>query len=120
MPHAIQQLNDRTLHITVIGEFGRADQAAMQDAARALIATAGRISILIVLQDFSGFERGADWGDMDFYARHADDIVRMAIVGDPKWKDNAEAFTGAGMRATKIEFFAPAALAQAKAWIVSA
>jgi hypothetical protein len=120
MPHAIRQLNDRTLHVTVTGEFGRADQAAAQDAARALIAMAGTINVMVVLQGFTGFERGADWGDMDFYAQHADDIARMAIVGDPKWKDDVDAFTGAGMRTTKIEFFATAALTQAKAWVVSA
>jgi len=38
--------------------------------------------------------------------------IRMAIV--------AGAFTGAGIRATRIEFFATRALAQAKARVVAA
>ena len=34
-----------------------------------------------------------------------------------KWKDDAFAFLGKGLRTTQIEFFSPAALKEADSWI---
>jgi hypothetical protein len=45
-----------------------------------------------------------------------DHIRKIAIVGDLKWKETAEIFTGKGVRRIPIEFFPPEKLAEAKAW----
>ena len=37
--------------------------------------------------DFSGFEAGALWEDLKFGVAHANDLHRMAIVGDAQWMD---------------------------------
>jgi len=37
--------------------------------------------------DFAGFEAGALWEDLKFGATHANDLHRMAIVGDAKWME---------------------------------
>lgn len=120
MPHFIQQLNDRTLCATISGVMTKEDFAAVQEASRGLIAKVGKINALIILREFVGFGRGVDWGNMDFYAQHADDILKMALVGDEKWKAQAEVFTGKGARKTKIEFFPTESFGQAHSWIVSA
>lgn len=120
MPHFIQQLNDHTLGITLSGIMGKEDMTALQVAARSLLAKRGKINVLIILQDFSGFGRSLDGVNLEFYADHGDDIMKMAIVGDPKWKAEAEVFTGKGARKTKVEFFSTDQFGKAHAWILAA
>ena len=48
------------------------------------IGRAGKIKLLMILEDFQGWERGADWSDISFQVEHGDDIEKMAIVGDEK------------------------------------
>lgn len=119
MAHFIQEVNDRSVCVTLSGVMDHADRAAIERAARAMIAEVGTIHVLIILKDFEGFARGVNWGDLEFYAEHADDIAKMAIVGDPKWKADALAFTGSGTRKTEIRFFPMTSFGEANAWITS-
>lgn len=117
MPHFIQHLNERTLAATFSGVMSQDDRSALEAEARTLIAKVGKIHALIVLKDFEGIGRSVDSGNLDFYVEHADDILRMAIVGDPKWESHAYLFTGAGARKTEIKFFPPAQFGLAQAWL---
>jgi hypothetical protein len=42
--------------------------------------------VLVIVENFKGWERGADWGDRDFFVEHDHQIEKIAIVGDPKWE----------------------------------
>lgn len=117
MPHFIQQLNDTTLAVTFTGLMSQGDRVAFENAARALIAKAGRINALILLKDFEGVGRDVNMGNIDFYAQHADDIEKMAIVADPRWETQAFLFTGSGARSTDIRFFPTAQFGLAQAWL---
>jgi len=44
---------------------------------------------------------------MDFLMDYGDDVVKMAIVGDAKWKEQVFMFTAKGLRKTAIEYFCP-------------
>jgi len=57
-----------------------------------------RVKLLILVEEFEGWERNPDWGDMSFYAEHGDKIAKIAIVGNPKWETEFKMFTGAGFR----------------------
>jgi SpoIIAA-like len=46
-------------------------------------------------------------------------IEKMAIVGDEKWRDDALAFTAKGFRPTAIEFFPSSRLNEAHTWVSS-
>ena len=118
MANFIQKLNKNTVCITISGAMSQADRDAMESTGRALIAEVGQINLMVILKDFAGFARGVDWGNMEFYAEHGDDIVKMAIVGDPKWKADALAFTGSGARKTQIQFFPTTAFGAAHQWIL--
>jgi len=117
MSHLIQQADERTLWVTFSDVLTQADLDAAQLAAGELIAKAGKIRGLFVLQHFRGFARGVDWGNLAFMASHGDRIERMAIVGDEKWKTDALVFTGKGARVTEIEFFTIDGIAAAQAWL---
>jgi hypothetical protein len=64
-----------------------------------------RVKVLVILEDFKGWERGADWGDMTFFATHGDQIDKIAIVSEPKWESEILAFAGAGFRRAPVKFF---------------
>lgn len=105
----------------LIGEFrgvlARAEFDECTRHAEEAIRQHGKVRMLILLEGFAGWERGADWGDVSFALDHDQDVERMAIVGDEQWKDEFFAFTAAPFRTTKIEFFPPSRLDAARAWV---
>lgn len=113
----IQQLDARTLAVTLSEVMHQDDMLSIQAASRQLIDSAGSVRVLVILRDYRGFERGADWGDIAFTAQYGDRIERMAIVGDVRWEAEALAFTGKGARRTQIEYFPLAAFSAAQAWL---
>ena len=75
--------------------------------------------LLVTLENFAGWKRDPAWADdLDFQASHGNDIARIAIVGDPRWRDEALVYVGKGFRRTEGEFFAPASLDAARAWLL--
>ena len=74
--------------------------------------------LLVVLENFEGWERDADWGnDLDFLFLHSGKISKIAIVGEPRWEVLALAFAGAGVRRAPVKFFPANALEQARSWL---
>jgi hypothetical protein len=78
---------------------------------------ATRIKVLVLAEDFEGFERGADWGDISFLIKHDHQIDKIAIVADPKWETETLTFAGAGFRQGQVKFFSLKLVAQARAWL---
>ena len=105
------------VYASISGVMNLADLQSLQSAGMDLISQGIKPRLLVTLQDFQGWEKGADWEDMDFQITHGKDIAKIAFVGDEKWKDDAFAFVGKGLRTTQIEFFSPSALKQADSWI---
>jgi hypothetical protein len=73
--------------------------------------------LLFILENFEGWERGADWNDLDFMISHGGKISKIAIVGEPRWETLALAFAGAGVRRAPVKFFPPNELEQARTWL---
>jgi hypothetical protein len=94
-----------------------AEQQAVQKIAEEMIGAAGKIRMLVIAENFEGWSREDDWNDMGFLMEYGDSVVKMAIVGEAHWKDDAYAFAGKGLRDTEIEFFAPSALHEAECWV---
>lgn len=105
------------LHVQVSGVMTLNDQAALQNAAHALIDRGKKPRLLAVLDGFEGWEKNQDWGDVTFLSEHGDDIARMAIVGEERWRDDALMFVAQGLRATEIEYFKPADIERARGWV---
>ncbi|RMG58399.1 MAG: hypothetical protein D6717_02950, partial [Gammaproteobacteria bacterium] len=51
-----------------------------------LIRQHGRISLLLELEDFRGWDTEAAFDDFRFGTRHEDDFERIAVVGDKAWE----------------------------------
>jgi len=117
MPASLQHESGNTYRVDVSGRLVKRELDAVQDAAAEEIRRVGPIRLLFVLTRFDGWEDGADWGDLRFYIRHERDIERIAIIGDDAWRSEALMFAGAELRAAPVMFFAPRALAEARAWL---
>jgi hypothetical protein len=117
MAYEIVKADGPVLHIRIKGVMQLADHQALQAAGKKLIAQGLKPRLLVIAENFQGWEKGVDWGDMDFLMDYGDDIVKMAIVGDAKWKEQVYMFTVKGLRKTVIEYFPPEDLARAEAWV---
>jgi hypothetical protein len=115
--HEIIRIDGAILYVRVSGVMKLADQQSLQAASMGLIAQGRKVRLLVTLEGFEGWEKGVDWGDIGFLMAHGDDIAKMAIVGDERWKDQIFAFVGKGLRTTEIEFFHPSSVTEATSWI---
>lgn len=119
MGFSLLERNDAFLHIQISGVMTLTDLAALQNEARVLITRGLKPRALIELADFGGWGKGPGWDDIVFFAEHGDDIARMAIVGEERWRDQALMFTAKGLRATEIEYFTPDDFDRARQWLCS-
>jgi len=118
MPASIQHESGNLFRVQISGVLRQAELRDVQAVAVREIARLGMITLLFVLEQFEGWERDTDWGDLTFYAAHDKDIEKIAIVGEEKWRDHGLAFAGAGIRKAAVRFFAPAENAQARVWLL--
>lgn len=117
MAHEIIQTDGAFVAVRIRGLMRLADMQAMQATTQKLIEQGKKPRCLVVAEDFQGWDKQDDWNDVGFFVEHGDDIEKMAIVGDERWKDDIYLFTGKGLRKTRIEFFPASALREAEAWL---
>ena len=101
----------------ISGESTKSEVSQMQAAALAAIGRCGKISALFILENFTGWRQGDQWGDITFLTEHDKDIAKIAVVGDEQWRDLTDAFLAKGFRQAAVEYFLPADLAKARAWV---
>ena len=117
MSAKLEQHPDRLLVLRVGGELKKAELDAVQSRFAERIDATGAVRLLVLLESFTGWERGEQWGEVDFFLTHGDDIEKIAIVGDPRWETEALAFAGAGMRKGPVKFFPETEESEARAWL---
>ena len=106
----------RVMRITGLLKKSEWDRALAEEAAEWGVETS--VKVLVAVEEFEGWERGVDWGDMDFFVDHEHQIEKIAIVADPKWELQTLMFAGAGIRSGQVKFFPANQLAQARVWLV--
>ena len=117
MAHEIVQIDDALVSVRIHGVMRLADMEAIQSLSGDLIGQGKKPRCLILVEDFQGWDKQDDWNDIGFFVEHGDDIAKMAIVGEERWKDNIYLFVGKGLRKTEIEFFPASARQEAEAWL---
>jgi SpoIIAA-like len=103
--------------LRISGILKRSEFGAEQEALARQIDTGSKPRLLVMLQNFEGWERGADWNDLDFMISHGGKISKIAIVTEPRWETLALAFAGAGVRRAPVKFFPLGELEQARSWL---
>jgi hypothetical protein len=117
MPVELHNPTEGLVRVTVSGTLQHGELTRLEAEAERLINRGGRIRILIELRDFTGWERSDRWADIGFPARYDRDIGRIAVVGDPRWKDDLLAFLGAGFRSNPVRYFDASEADAALAWL---
>ena len=79
----------------------------------------GKVKMLILAEQFSGWGKEGDWGDLTFMHERDPYIEKIAVVGDEKWKDQILMFVGAGRRQAQVEFFFSDEEEDAREWLQS-
>ena len=104
--------------LRVGGTLNKATLDNIQSVARHNVAAGVQdIKALLFLEDFRGWKRGDDWGDLDFFSRYEASIAKIAVVGDPRWESETLLFLGAGRRHGEVRFFTPHFEDRARAWL---
>ena len=117
MAVTLRREHDNTYRVDIAGRLRKPDLDTVQQAVAAELRGGATIRLLVVLTQFEGWERDADWRDLTFYVRHGDAIERIALVGDEAWRSEALMFVGADLRKGDVRYFAAADEAGAVAWL---
>ena len=120
MAFTLVDANGPIITIKISGEIERTEVTQIQAAALGAIRRCGKISALFILDNFRGWKRDGNWGDISFMTQHDQDIAKIAVVGDEQWCDLICAFLAKGFRAAAVEYFPPGDLAKARAWLEGA
>src|SRR5436190_1169580 len=119
MPANIVREANNTYVLNISGTLKRSEFGDAQGATAGDIDTGVKPRILAILENFEGWERGADWGDLEFLFSHSNEIAKIAIVGEARWEPEALAFAGAGFRRAPVKYFPHAQLSEARTWLAS-
>ena len=113
----LEQHTDHLLVLRVGGELKKSELDAVQSDFLEKIAAAGTVKLLVLLENFTGWERGEQWGDTDFFFSHRNDFEKIAVAGHPRWEAQVLAFIGAGLRKGPVKFFPETGEPEARAWL---
>ena len=111
----LEKGNTGVFHVS--GKLAKQELEHAQNACEDVIKKIGNIKLLVILDNFAGWEEAEGWEDTSFAERNDQYIDKIAIVGDEKWRDMAYLFTLKGLRPVAIEFFKPDQEANARVWL---
>jgi len=117
MAFTITDATGPVISAKISGDLSKAEVSQVQAAALKAIQRWSKISALFVLENFQGWKKEGDWGDIRFLTAHDKDIVKIAVVGDEEWRDLIYAFLAKGFRQTLVEYFLPGDLEKARGWL---
>jgi hypothetical protein len=103
--------------VRITGRLTYAELCAVQKQGAEILRQQGRMGILVLGQGFQGWDPEGDWGDISFQLENDQFIAKQAIVGETRWQELALIFAGKGLRQPPVEYFQPADLAKARAWL---
>ena len=106
----------KVLEINVSGKLTKEDYTKFVPEVEKLIQQHGKISILLRMHDFHGWQAGALWEDIKFDIRHFSDIKRLAMIGEKSWQKGMSRFC-APFTTAKIRYFEPEQLQEAEKWV---
>ena len=103
--------------VHVKGTFTIEDFKAVESNARAEIDRSQKVKLLVLAEQFSGWGKEGDWGDLTFMYEYDPYIEKIAVVAEGKWKDEILMFVGAGRRQASVEFFLNGGEEDARDWL---
>ena len=91
----------------------------LESRAGAEIDVSQKVKLLVLAEQFSGWGKEGDWGDITFFYEMGHLIEKIAIVSNEKWKDEMLMYAGAGLREAPVKFFPDGGEKDARDWLKS-
>ena len=113
----IESENLFVVHVKGIYTFE--DSKEVESKLGAEIDGSQKVKVLIIAEQFSGWSKEGDWGDMTFFVEHDRHIEKIAVVANDNWKDQLLMFLGAGRRQADVGFFPDDREEDARGWLQS-
>ena len=109
--------SDDLFVINVQGILTFEDLKEVENKASEGIGRSGKVKLLVLAEEFSGWGKEGDWGDLTFMHEHDPYIEKIAVVSTEKWKDEFLMFLGAGRRQAQVKFFFDDEVEDARDWL---
>ena len=106
----------RTIEVALTGKLTKEAYEEFVPLTERRINQYGKIRMLVVLNDFHGWDAGALWEDIKFDLKHFNDIERLAIVGETKWEKGMTMFCRPFTTAS-IRYFDHSEIGSARQWL---
>lgn len=102
------------------GTLQRVDVDAAKRQVFAHMQANGKVHVLILLdENFANLQAFVSWDDIDEDHYIQQHVVRLAVVGQMRWRDNAILFLLGGLVPFQIEYFPHEQEEFARAWLLS-
>ena len=106
----------KTISLKLSGTVSKMDYQRFVPEIEDLIRKHGKINVLMVMEDFHGWDIDALWEDLKFDFKHYKDVNRIAMVGEKIWQKGmsivCKPFTSA-----EIRYFEPHEIERARMWL---
>ena len=83
---AVQTDSPKIVGFRFSGKLHDEDYKSFVPAIDAVVASEGKVRLLLQFEDFHGWDLHAAWDDFKFGLKHYSDFDRIAMVGDRKWE----------------------------------
>lgn len=103
--------------LRVSGKLRDADYKDFVPKAEAIIEREGSMRLLMIFEDFEGWDAHAAWDDFKFGVANGKHIKRFALVGNHKWQEWCAKLSRVVM--CESQFFQDKDAEQAWAWVKS-
>ena len=103
--------------IRIAGLFTIQDQNAIEAKLRNEIDRNLKTKLLILTEEFKGWDKQGDWGDLSFMYEYDACIDKIAIVTESQWEEQVHMFIGAGRRQAVVELFDVDEEQEARKWL---
>ncbi len=119
MSVTISKESENLFVVHIEGIFTFEDLKEFQKQGGDEIDRSGKVKLLILAEQFSGWGKEGDWGDLTFMYEYDPHIEKIAVVAEGKWEDQILMFVGAGRRQAAVEFFLDGREQDARNWLQS-
>ena len=104
--------------LRIRGLLKSAEYAPCASELASLIDAGKRPRLLVLLENFGGWDKGGDWISLDFMFTHGDKIAKIAIVGAGTKEAEVRDFVGADLRPSPVRFFQAGEVEEARTWLL--
>ena len=114
--HVDEKIYGNVMEVHLNGKLTKDDYARFVPDTEELIRQHEKIRLLVMMDDFHGWNAGALWEDIKWDAKHFNHVERIAIVGEKQWEKWMTGFCKPFTTA-KVKYFELGQIAQARTWI---